>query len=103
LKGLDQGYLEILFWRVSAWTISPYRLGQIADPDIRELRPYVEIVAGEDCCDKAKALTGQWLKHDGLERLPLAGCWQACWCAYRTRSPRDLARAGRLPSIDNVD
>ena len=73
----------------------PNRFAQMTDPDIRKLRPYIELTTEHVWCLRAQSMRGKWLRPEELEPLPFPECDKdRCWCQFRTRSRRDIERGG---------
>lgn len=89
--------IKLLIDTMVRWAQSEYRMTQVCDPDVRFLRPFLEMTADGDLCQHASNMTGRFLACSELVRLPMAGCWgHHCRCGYTTRSIRDLAQVGRI-------
>lgn len=90
-----------LYWPVT-WVITrlrrftfdwPERFAQMTDPDVRKLRPYIELATDTEWCTRADDMRKRWLHPDELEPLPFKECDRhRCWCEYRTLSRGDLKR-----------
>lgn len=91
--------VELLIETMVRWAQSEYRMAQVCDPDVRLLRPFLELTTDGDLCQNGSKMTGRFLACSDLVRLPMAGCWgHRCTCRYRTLSMRDLVDNGRLDS-----
>ncbi|MFC3628997.1 hypothetical protein ACFOM8_06005 [Paracoccus angustae] len=93
-------------WSITGWVIkriqSEYRIPQLTDPDLRRLRPYIELVPGIHHCEAANAYWGRWLQPEELTLLPLAECdCDRCDCQYHTQGRRDVEERGAVPRGPN--
>ena len=72
------------------------RFSQMVDPDVRKLRPFIELRVDVGCCRRAISLTGRWVRPEELAPLPLLECDSVrCSCVFLTLSRRDVERLGR--------
>lgn len=95
---VEGGMLGELTRPVIQWVQSEHRIAQVTDPDVRLLRPYIELTTGPYYCKAVKALSGRWLQPEELVRLPLMSCdVDRCTCRYGTQSRRDVEQRGVQP------
>lgn len=87
---------------ITAWVIkriqSGYRIPQVVHPDLRKLRPYIELVPSIHHCEAVNAYWGRWLQPEELALLPLTACdCDCCGCQYHTHGRRDVEERGAVP------
>ena len=93
---IEDRMLGALVGPVIGWVRSAHLIRQIIDPDVRRMRPYIELDHFErtGICQAAMRMAGRWLETDELAEFPLRDCTHDnCTCWYRTQSHRDGPRA----------
>lgn len=79
--------------RAFGWASSRHRIEQLRDPDVRKFRPKVYLDVDLGGCALAESMRQDFVAHDCLARLPLAGCDKvACACRYVSLGRRELER-----------
>lgn len=96
LVGYPRQDIDEMISRVCRWSVDENQGQSFDDPDVRRLRPYLELSTSDGACDLAVQKSQAFLGLTEVERLPLNGCWSRCLCRYRTLTDRDLLRRKEL-------